>query len=51
MEQVRPLAGEIVTERAIVPVNPFTLVAIIAEEPLEPAVTVIALGLATKLKF
>lgn len=51
MAQVRPVAGNTVIERAIVPVNPFTLVAITAEEPLEPATDVTEPGLATKLKL
>lgn len=50
-EHVRPLTGEIVADRAMVPVNPFMLVAIIVEETLEPAVTVSDPGLATKLKL
>jgi hypothetical protein len=47
---VRPVDGETVSERVIVPVNPFSPVTVIVEVPAVPTLTVRAVGLAATLK-
>jgi hypothetical protein len=47
---VRPVAGEIVSVRATVPVNPWSEVTVIVEVPLALARTVTVVGLAATVK-
>jgi len=48
--QVRPFRGEIVTERATVPVKPSSPVVIIVEEPDDPAGIVTVVGVVVNAK-
>jgi hypothetical protein len=47
---VRPVAGEIVSVRATVPVNPLTDATVMVEVPATPALTVTLVGLAATVK-
>jgi hypothetical protein len=49
-EQVRPVVGETVEERATVPVKPLTPVIVIVEVPAEPTATLTLVGLAATVK-
>jgi hypothetical protein len=48
--QVKPVEGETVSERVMVPVKPLTAETVIVEVPAFPTVTLTLVGLAARLK-
>jgi hypothetical protein len=48
--QVRPVLGEMLSERATVPANPRTLVTTTVDDPEVPALTATLVGLAERVK-